>query len=129
MLQNGGADQFVTDISINRDLGPDERDVMRQLMNHLGINNHLNVKETPDDRAPEQGEWVHLRARDTAAAAGRARLYLASQSEVDWVFAALHGQVLAVGADRIGITITNDLNDQPKAGNGRRVAGAAARHP
>eukprot|EP00959_Pyramimonas_sp_CCMP1952_P195043 4078532-Pyramimonas_sp.AAC.1 len=79
-------------MSINRGLVPDGRGVARQLMNHFDMNSLLIVKETPDDRASRQGERAHLRARDRAAAAGRARLRLASQSEVDRVFAALRGQ-------------------------------------
>ena len=72
---------------------------------------------------------IHLRARDASAPPGRIRPYFSSLDEVNRAFAALHGQVIAVGADKIAITVHNDNKSQPKSGNDLRVAGAAPRLP
>ena len=71
--------------------------------------------ETPDQRPPRQGEWIHLRARDASAPPGRIRVYFSSQDEVNRAFAPLHDQVTAVGADKIAITVHNDDKSQLKS--------------
>ena len=121
--------RFFTDIQLGKDVGPEDAPVMRQLLTHLGASTPVVLQESPPSRAPRQGEWTHLRSRDASAAPGRARLYLASQDEVDRVYQALHGQIIQIGADRIFISVTNDATDMQRPGNGRRAAGAANRSP
>ena len=114
-----GLDKYCADIQVNKELGPDDAAVMRMLIQHLTRNSPRNVEEAPPERAQRQGEWVHLRSRDSAAQAGRVRLYLSSHEEVQRVYQALHGQVLQVGPDKISIKVTNDGRTSQKMGAGR----------
>jgi hypothetical protein len=123
------AEQYYAEVQVNRELGPEDHNIMQKLMVHLVTNSPLNCTEAPADRAPRRGEWTHLRSRDAAAPPGRVRLYLSSQEEVERVYQALHGQVLGLGSDRIVIDVTNDVKDQPISGNSRRIAGVADGNP
>ncbi len=89
-------------------------------MQHLSVNGPVACSEAPLDRDPRPGEWMHLASRDPAAAPGRVRLHLTSRADVARVYEALDGQTLAVGTDRMAITVHNDVEEAgPTLGNGR----------
>ena len=110
---------YITDITLQGEIGREDGSVIRLLMVHLTQAVGLHLNETDYSREPKVGEYVHLGSKDATAQPGRARLLLASSEEVRKVHAALHGQSLQVGQDLVGIEVANDdLDAQRRPGNG-----------
>ena len=81
----------------------------------------LQLKETNYQEDPKIGEFIHFASKDSTAPPGKLRLLLASDEDVRKVYAALHGQTIMVGRDRVGIVVGNDLVDSRAVpGNGQR---------
>ena len=115
-----------TEVRVNGEVGREDGEVMRKIIGHLTSHSPLQCTETPPDRAPRPGEWIHLASRDSGAAPGRVRLHLQSQEEVQKVYEALHGQILQVGTDQLAITVHNDVSD---AGSSKNGGGGRPNHP
>ena len=81
----------------------------------------LTIRETDYSRAPKLGEYAHLATQDAAAPPGKLKRLLSSEDDVRRLYNALHGQTIAVGNDRVGIVVGNELLDgQSVPGNGQR---------
>ena len=110
---------FITDVRVNGETGLQDKEIMDTLFAHVCTAAGLTLQKHTAGSDVVLGTWKHLASYDPAATPGRARLYLQSKAEVMRVHAALHGQLLQVGADT-AITVHNDLMDvAPLQGNGR----------
>ena len=115
---------YLTDVIIQGEVGREDGEVLRLLMTHVCQATGLSLRETDYSQAPRTGEYIHLASQDPAAPPGRLRLLLQDLEAVRRVRAALHGQTLQVGTDRIGIEIANDYLDSASVpGNGQRRQG------
>ena len=117
---------FVTELRLSGEVGALEDEVLTNIMAHLCQTTQLAVARAPTNRLPRPGEWFPLREVEELAPAGRVRLYLQSETEVETVRRTLHEQAIAVGLDWVTLTVHSDLRDAlAVAGNGlrRRAAG------
>ena len=112
---------YVTNVTISGEIGKEDREVMRLLMDHLVTATNLGIKETDYSRAPRTGEYIHLASTDFTAPPGKVRILLNNSDEVRQVHAALHGQTIKAGNDAVGIVVENDgMDSRPVPGNGLR---------
>ena len=91
------------------ELGREDAAVLRQLMTVTLATAGLSLAETPPDRGSRAGEFYHPASRGEGAPPGRIRALLRSEAELRLCTAALHGQVIKVGQDLVGIHVQNDL--------------------
>ena len=118
---NASSADLLADIIVQGEVGKEDGEVLRLLMTHLCQVTGLHLTETDYRRAPHTGEYIHLASQDLAVPPGRLRVLLPDLEAVRKVRAALHGQTLQVGQDRIGIEVTNDYFDSASVpGNGQR---------
>ena len=104
-----------------RELGKEDGEVLRRLMQHLVTNTGLQLSETQYDRAPRVGEYIHLATQDTTALPGKMRILLSDAEAGRKVFGALNGQTIQVGQDFVSIEVTHDAVDgQVVPGGGQR---------
>ena len=112
---------FSTDVTIRGEMGKEDGQVLRLLMQHaIGVTG-LHLQETDYTRAPKMGEYIHLATQSDSAPPGRVRVLLTSVEDVRRLYNALHGQTVQVGADRVGVVVDSDLvTGQAVPGNGLR---------
>ena len=112
---------FVTDVRLKGEVGKEDADVLRRIMQHACSNTGVLLRETGLGDLPKPGEFYHLASRDASAQPGYLRVLLRDQDEVRRVYAALHGQTVQVGSDQIIIEVGNDaFNVSQLSGNGYR---------
>ena len=111
----------IADIRVKGEVGREDGEVLRRIISHACSTTGLALSETAPDAVPKVGEFYHLASRDQYAPPGCLRLLLRSADEVRKVHAALHGQTVRVGTDRVAIEILNTpMQLGPLPGNGRR---------
>ena len=90
-------------------------------MQHAIRTTGLQLQGTDYRRSPQVGEYIHLATVDATAPPGRLRVLLASAEDVRRLYNALHGQVVHIGSDRVGVMVDNELiSGQSVPGNGLR---------
>ena len=112
---------FHTDVVLQGEVGKEDGQVLRALMNHAIQATGLQIKETDYQGTPQVGDYIHLASQDPTAPPGKIRVLLSTADEVRRLHNALHGQTIQVGQDRVGILVGNDLVDSRGVpGNDRR---------
>jgi hypothetical protein len=110
---------YFTDVAILGEVGREDGEVIKALMNHLVNATGLVLKETSYQGNPQLGEYIHLATTDPSAPPGKVRILLSSKQEVEKVYATLQGQTIQVGRDQVGISVCNDIIDGAAiSGNG-----------
>jgi hypothetical protein len=110
---------YFTDVAILGEVGREDGEVIKALMNHLVNATGLTLKETSYQGNPRLGEYIHLATTDPSALPGKVRILLSSKQEVEKVYATLQGQTIQVGRDKVGISVCNDIIDGAAiSGNG-----------
>ena len=117
---------YVADIRLSGEVGSLEDQVLSGLMEHAVTQTGLHLRKAASPQQLRPGEWINLRFLDEFAAAGRIRVALDSQQEVDLVIHHLHERCIDVGGDKVAITVHSDLKDAVTAmGNDRQRWGSA----
>ena len=107
------------DIFIDGEVGKEDGQVLRHLLQHALQYTDLHLTETAPGQEQKLGEFLHLASHDPSAPPGRLRVLLATDAEVRKLRSALHGQHIQVGNDKIGIRVCNDfLDSRATPGNG-----------
>ena len=107
----------VAQIAVQGELGAENDAVLRRIMGHLAQVTGLPLVPATDAAAPKTGEFF----ADPDGRVGCVKVLLPDLDGVRRVYAALDGQSVMVGADRLLVRVSNDAID------GRSVPGGALR--
>jgi len=122
--RTGGTAAHTAEIILKGELGTQDAKVLTMLMQHVMRQTGINIKHAGEQPGVRPGEYYALRERDLHAQPGRVRMLLHSDDEVRRIHAALHGQVIRVGAEQVMIEVANDVVDAlqgPGNGSGARA--------
>ena len=117
------ATDFMAEVRLSGDPGTQDRAIMDALMAHLVQHTGLTLRAADSASQPKPGFWRHLASHEAGAPPGVVRVYLSSQHEVQRLYDALHGQLVAAGADWLSVAVLNDsIAANLLSGNGGRAS-------
>ena len=96
----------------------EEHMVIQSLMGHLSRQANIELREAGGEQGVKTGTRTWMGRIDPSASAGRSRIYLQNQAEVQTVKATLDGRTIKVGTDSFLVRVHNDLDIRKSRGLG-----------
>ena len=110
--------QAITEVEVVGALKVEEHMVIQSLMGHLSRQANIELREAGGEQGVKTGTWTWMGRIDPSASAGRSRIYLQNQAEVQTVKATLDGRTIKVGTDSFLVRVHNDLDIRKSRGLG-----------
>ena len=116
----GGRQMRMAEVVVDGEVGKEDGQVLRLLMQHAIQRSGLQLTETAPGSEQKLGEYLHLASADPLAPPGRVRVLVSTDDEVRKIRNALHGQCIQVGGDKVRVRVCNDfLDSRATPGNSR----------